>query len=74
MSKPLLNAFNVQKTWFQVIWGYNEKYQLTSVLKEFSLPEEINAYINQHNKRQNKINCLKEVEAKHIGNRRIMRL
>ena len=74
MSKPLLNASNLKKKWFQVIWGYSEKYKLTSALKEFSLPEEANACINQYNKRQNKINCLKEVEANHIGNRRIMRI
>ena len=75
MSKALLNASNLQKkTWFQVIWGCNEKYKLTSALKEFSLPAETNAKINQCKKRQNKINCLKEVEAKHTGNRRIMRI
>ena len=63
-----------KKTWFQVIWGCNEKYKLTSALKEFRLPAETNAKINQCKKRQNKINCLKEVEAKHTGNRRIMRI
>ena len=59
------------KLWFCVICGYNKKYNVTSSLKEFNSTRRDKS-INQYNKRQNKINSLKEVEPKHIGNRRIM--
>lgn len=52
--------------------GIQRECEITSALKEFNLSEEINTYINQHNKRQNGINSVKEVELKYTGKRRIM--
>lgn len=61
----------IRKTWFQVIWGYKDKYKKTSALKKFNLPEETNIYLNQYHKRHDEINSMKEVEPKYIGSRRI---